>query len=138
MNVTRTYCKRKMDTTITPDTYTPGINDKGAYVDDIPVIRHGIYCSCGSRDKMYPNRASFTAHTKTKHHQQWLETLNRNKANHYVESLRYKELAESQQKILVGLENQLVVKSTQLESLEKQVATLKVQLVSFISNIQVD
>ena len=127
-----------MDTAITPDTYTPGINDNGAYVDDIPVIRHGIYCSCGSRDKVYPNRASFTAHTKTKHHQQWLETLNRNRSNHYVESLRYKELAESQQKILIGLENQLVVKSTQLESLEKQVATLKVQLVSFISNIQVD
>ena len=128
-----------MDTAITADTYTPGLDDQGNYVDDIPVIRHGIYCLCGSRrDKNYANTASFTAHTKTKHHQQWLETLNRNKANHYVESLRYKELVESQQKILTSLENQLVIKSSQVVSLEKQVATLRLQLVSFVSNIQVD
>ena len=128
-----------MDTAITADTYTPGLDDQGNYVDDIPVIRHGIHCPCGSRrDKTYPTVASFTAHTKTKHHQQWLETLNRNKANHYVESLRYKELVESQQKILTSLENQLVIKSSQVVSLEKQVATLRLQLVSFVSNIQVD
>jgi hypothetical protein len=127
-----------MDTAITPDTYTPGLDDQGNYIDVIPVIRHGIKCLCGLRNHTYPNRASFTAHTRTAHHQKWLETLNRNKANHFVESLRYQELVESQQKILVGLENQLVVKSTQLESLEKQVATLKVQLMAFVSNIQLD
>ena len=128
-----------MDTAVTPETYTPGIDDQGNYTDDIPVIRHGIHCLCGSRkDKTYPNAASFTAHTKTKHHQQWLETLNRNKANYYVDSLRYKELVESQQKMLTSLENQLVVKSALVVSLEKQVTSLRIQLVSFVSNIQLD
>jgi hypothetical protein len=131
-----------MDTTLTPETYTPGIDYQGNYIDDISGIRnirHGIHCLCGSRkEKTYPNAASFTAHTKTKHHQQWLETLNQNKANYYVESLRYKELVESQQKILTSLENQLVVKSALVVSLEKQVTSLRIQLVSFVSNIQLD
>jgi hypothetical protein len=129
-----------MESALTADTYTPGLDDQGNYIDSIPVIRHGIYCLCGSRkDKTYPNSSSFTAHTKTKHHQQWLETLNQNKANYYVESLRYKELVESQQRILTSLENQLVVKSALVVSLEKQVTSLRIQLVALVSNsMQVD
>ena len=120
-----------MDFTHTPDTYTPGIDDKGNYIDQIPVIRHGIHCLCGSRkDKTYSNSTSFTAHIKTKHHQHWLENLNRNKANYYIESVRYKELVESQQKILVNLENQVLIKTNTIEKLEKQIICLNVQLVS--------
>jgi hypothetical protein len=129
-----------MESSLTADKYTPGIDDQGNYIDVIPVIRHGMYCLCGSRkDKVYANAPSFTAHTKTKHHQQWLETLNRNKANHYVDSLRYKELVESQQKILASLENQLVAKTSLVASLEKQVTHLRIQLVSFVSSsVQLD
>jgi len=38
-----------MDVAITPDTYSPSVNDRGDYVDYVPSIMHGIYCPCNSR-----------------------------------------------------------------------------------------
>ena len=65
-----------MEISLTPDTYTPVVNEAGNYVDKIPYIRNGIYCACGSRrDKIYTN-STFSSHTKSKHHQKWLQSLN--------------------------------------------------------------
>lgn len=36
-----------MNITLTPDTYTPIVDDKGNYIDRIPVIKNGLYCLCG-------------------------------------------------------------------------------------------
>jgi hypothetical protein len=97
-----------MEITITPDTYTPSVNSEGNYIDNIPVIKNGLYCPCGSRkDKTYENVTKFASHIKSKSHQKWLMVLNQNKANYYVEMLTNKELVESQQKIISQLENQL-------------------------------
>ena len=110
-----------MDLTVTPDTYTPSVNCNGDYIDNIPQIKHGIYCLCGSRkDKTYENRTSFAIHIKSNTHQKWLTSLNQNKANHYVEMVKHRELAENQRKIIAQLENQLSKKSLTIDYLTIQ------------------
>jgi hypothetical protein len=97
-----------MDIAVTPDTYTPSVNDNGMYIDSIPPIKTGLYCPCGSRrDKIYENTSKFSTHIQTKTHKKWLSMLNQNKANYYVELLKCKELIENQQIIINKLENQL-------------------------------
>jgi hypothetical protein len=114
-----------MDITILPDTYTPSVDEAGNYIDNIPLIRHGLFCPCGSRkDKAYENVTKFASHIKTKSHQKWLVILNQNKANYYVEMLQHKELAENQRKIITALENQLQKKNLTIDYLTEQL-TLK-------------
>ena len=114
-----------MEITLTPDTYSPGLNDKCDYVDCMPVIRNGIYCPCGSRkDKIYENNSKFQIHTKSKKHQKWLENMNHNKSNYYVESLKQKELVETQQQIIISLENQLKTKNLTVDYLTKQLTII--------------
>jgi len=109
------------DFTVTADTYTPSVNSNGDYVDNIPQIKHGIYCLCGSRkDKTYDNQVSFAIHIKSKTHQKWLMMLNQNKANHYVEMVKYRELVENQQKIITQMEIQLSKQKLTIESLRAQ------------------
>lgn len=116
-----------MDITLIPDIYTPGVDFNGNYVDNMPVIKHGLFCSCGSRkDKIYENTNKFAAHIKTKVHQKWLSVLNQNKANYYVEMLKNKELVENQQKIIIRLEHQLQQKSLTIDYLTEQLVTRKI------------
>jgi len=113
-----------MDITITPDTYTPSVNDKGDYIDNIPIIKNGLYCPCGSRkDKTYENATKFASHVKSKTHQKWLIILNQNKSNYYVEMLTNKELVETQKKIISQLENQLCKKTLTIDYLTQQLTT---------------
>ena len=110
-----------MDITITPDTYTPSVDNNGNYIDNIPIIKNGLFCPCGSRkDKTYENTTKFSAHIKSKSHQKWLIILNQNKANYYVEMLKNKELVEAQQKIIIQLENQLHKKTLTIDYLTDQ------------------
>jgi hypothetical protein len=110
-----------MDIIITPDTYTPSVNDSGNYIDNIPIIKNGIFCPCGSRkDKTYENTSKFATHIKTKCHQKWLMILNQNKANYYVETIKNKELIENQQKIITQLENNLNKKTLTIDYLTEQ------------------
>jgi hypothetical protein len=117
-----------MEITITPDTYTPSVNSEGNYIDNIPVIKNGLYCPCGSRkDKTYENVTKFASHIKSKSHQKWLMVLNQNKANYYVEMLTNKELIESQQKIISQLENQLYKKTLTIDYLTQQLTSKTIQ-----------
>ena len=110
-----------MDLTVTPDTYTPSVNIHGHYIDNIPRIKHGISCPCGSRkDKTYETNAKFAIHIKSQTHQKWLMTLNQNKANYYVEMLTHKELVENQRKLIAQLENQLSNKNLTIDYLTTQ------------------
>ena len=110
-----------MDITITPDTYTPSVDDNGNYIDNIPIIKNGLFCLCGTRkDKTYENTTKFATHIKSKSHQKQLIILNQNKANYYVEMLKNKELVEAQQKIIVQLENQLHKKVLTIDYLTDQ------------------
>ena len=97
-----------MDIATTPDIYTPSVDDNGNYIDRIPSIRNGIYCSCGARkDKVYETHTKFQSHIKSKIHQTWIVSLNNNKANYYVEMLQMKEVVDQQKKLLTQLENTL-------------------------------
>ena len=115
-----------MDITTTPDMYSPSVDNNGNYVDHIPVIKHGLFCPCGSRkDKIYENASKFSSHIKTKIHQKWLLILNDNKANYYMESLKYKEISENQQKIITRFEQQLQQKSLTIDYLTEQLVRNK-------------
>jgi hypothetical protein len=113
-----------MNVTITPDTYTPSVDDNGNYIDNIPMIKNGLFCPCCSRkDKKYENNSKFALHIKSKSHQKWLLSLNQNKANYYVEMIKNKELVENQQKIITQLENQLQKKTLTIDYLTDQLTS---------------
>lgn len=115
-----------MEITLTPDTYTPSVDNLGNYIDNTPIIKHGIICPCGSRkDKVYDSSSKFSAHTKTKIHQKWLTSLNQNKANYYVEMIHGKETIENQQKIIARLENQLQKKTMTIDYLTEVLSQIK-------------
>lgn len=110
-----------MDIATTPDIYTPSVDDNGNYIDRIPSIRNGIYCSCGARkDKVYETHTKFQSHIKSKIHQTWIVSLNNNKANYYVEMLQMKELVDQQKKLLTQLENTLQNKLLTIDYLTGQ------------------
>ena len=80
-----------MDISLTPDTYTPSVDENGNYIDKIPQIKNGLYCPCGARrDKVYETSGKFYSHTKSKIHNKWISNLNNNKANYYVELIKTK------------------------------------------------
>lgn len=97
------------------------MDDNGNYIDKIPVIKHGIYCLCGSRkDKAYENAVKFSSHIKSKSHQTWILTLNHNKANYYVGMMENKEIIENQRKIIKKLEIELQKKIMTIDYLTDQ------------------
>ena len=128
-----------MDITLTPDTYMPSVDDNGNYTDNIPIIKHGLFCPCGSRkDKTYENTSKFATHIKTKAHQKWLLILNQNKANYYVEMLKNKEVVENQQKIITQLEQQLQRKSLTIDYLTGQLTRQTNQQATTIDLLDID
>lgn len=111
------------DLALTPDTYSPAIDELGNYCDSIPAIRHGIYCPCGGRkDKVYESRQSFVTHTKTKCHQKWLEDLSRNKTNYYEEVQALKQTVQNQRLIIARLERDINTKIMTVDILTRKFA----------------
>ena len=119
-----------MELVTEPDTYSPNIDDKGNYIDKVPsfytnALATGLRCPCGTRkDKIYTSHATFTAHIKTKTHEKWLQELNTNKANFYVESQKLRDVVQSQ-KIMIGkMELNILNKNMTIDYLTKQLVTL--------------
>ena len=110
-----------MELSITPDIYSPGVNPDGNYIDTHVKIINGIYCPCTSRNKIYENETKFNSHKKTKMHQKWLNQLNNDKANYYVELIKLKENCENQKRIIQEMENELKRKSLTIDYLTEQV-----------------
>uniref|UniRef100_A0A6C0I8D0 Uncharacterized protein n=1 Tax=viral metagenome TaxID=1070528 RepID=A0A6C0I8D0_9ZZZZ len=113
-----------MELVVEPDIYSPSINDTGIYVDKVPpfnYIKKGLVCPCGSRkDKIYETHSVFVSHTKTKVHQKWLEGLNLNKANFYVELEKSKEVISNQRLIIAKLEKDINNKIMTIDYLTQQ------------------
>ena len=113
-----------MELVVEPDIYSPSINDNGIYVDKVPpfnYIKKGLVCPCGSRkDKIYETHSVFVSHTKTKVHQKWLEGLNLNKANFYVELEKSKEVISNQRLIIAKLEKDINNKIMTIDYLTQQ------------------
>lgn len=113
-----------MELVAEPDIYNPSIDDKGAYIDKVPpfnFIKKGLVCPCGSRkDKVYEAHSVFVAHTKTKAHQKWIESLNLNRSNFYVELEKSKEVISSQRLIIAKLEKDVNNKNMTIDYLTQQ------------------
>jgi hypothetical protein len=111
-----------MELTLTPDTYMPCVDDNGSYIDNIPIIKHGLFCPCGSRkDKTYDTHSIFSSHIKTKCHQNWLNNLNLNKANYYIENEELKETLQNQRIIIGKLEKDVQNKIMTIDYLTQQI-----------------
>jgi hypothetical protein len=94
-----------------PDIYSPNVDQNGNYIDRIPsfcLIKKGLRCPCGSRkDKIYETNQIFSAHIKTKTHQKWIDSLNLNKVNYYIENENLKETLMNQRLIIAKFEKDL-------------------------------
>jgi hypothetical protein len=113
-----------MELVVEPDIYSPSIDDNGLYIDKVPpfnYIKKGLVCPCGSRkDKVYESHSVFISHTKTKAHQKWLESLNLNRANFYVEFEKSKEVISNQRIIIAKLEKDVNNKILTIDYLTQQ------------------
>jgi hypothetical protein len=111
-----------MELVVEPDMYMPSVDELGNYVDKCPTFKKGLMCACGSRkDKVYETSAVFSAHIKTKTHQNWLQNLNLNKANHYIEKEKLKETVQNQRLIIARSE-------TEIHNLRQTITYLTAQL----------
>lgn len=113
-----------MDLSLEPELYSPSINATGEYVDVVPSpsqFKHGLRCPCGTRgQKAYVSSSLFSTHTKTKHHQKWLQQLNTNRTNHFTENVQLKETLHNQQLIISKLEKELYHKNWMVQYLSSQ------------------
>jgi len=120
-----------MELVTEPDTYSPNIDEHGNYADKVPsfntvALANGLRCSCGTRkDKVYTTAAMFSAHIKTKTHEKWLQDLNANKANFYVENKKLRDLIQSQKIMLGKMEVELANKSLTIDYLTQQLMSSK-------------
>ena len=116
-----------MELVTEPDTYTPGVDDIGNYIDTIPsfnVITHGLRCPCGTRkDKTYNTCSTFSSHCKTKTHQKWLYNLNLNKANHYIENEKLKNTLQTQRIIIAKMDKELQNNRMTIDYLTRQLSS---------------
>ena len=111
-----------MELVTEPDIYMPSVDELGNYVDKLTAFKKGLTCSCGSRlNKVYETNAMFSAHIKTKTHQNWLQTLNLNKANHYIEKEKLKDTVQNQRLIIARSE-------AEINNLRQTVTYLTMQL----------
>ena len=119
-----------MELATEPDTYSPNIDDNGNYVDKIPsfytnALANGLRCPCGTRkDKVYTSSAMFSAHIKTKTHEKWLQDLNTNKANFYIENQKLKDIVHSQKIIIGKFEVEVSNKNMTIDYLTQQLVKM--------------
>lgn len=112
------------DLALEAEIYTPNVDDNGIYVDKIPpvaVLKNGIRCPCGTRqDKTYNTVVKFSAHIKTKKHQEWITNLSKNKMNYYEENVKLKDTIHNQRLIIASLEKSINNKNLTIEFLTQQ------------------
>ena len=113
-----------MELVIEPDIYYPSIDDNGNYIDKIipaMFIKKGVTCPCGSRkEKVFETSSKFSCHTKTKIHKKWLENLNENRANYYIENEKLKETVNNQRMIIARMEKEINTKVMTIDYLTMQ------------------
>jgi hypothetical protein len=118
------YIIDAMELQTEPDTYTPSVNHLGNYIDVVPSfnnLKNGLRCPCGSRKgKTYVTYCLFSAHTKTKIHQNWLENLNLNKANYLIECENLKSTVKEQRIVIAQLDREIQNKNLTIDYLTQQ------------------
>jgi hypothetical protein len=125
-----------MELIVESDTYAPVLSESGKYEDCIPPFGGqitGYYCACGARkDKIYSSYSILMTHLKTKTHLKWIESLNLNRANHFVENQKLKETVASQRAIIARQEKTELSKDATIAYLTRQ---LTVKQVAFVNNL---
>ena len=128
-----------MSLALESDIYSPSMDD-GTYVDYVPPsskFKHGLRCPCGSRkDHIFDSKSSFNIHIKSKTHQKWLEELNANKMNYYIEFEKSKELVNTQKLIIARQELELRKKTDTIAYLSQQLVALntgKTEMIDLLS-----
>lgn len=112
-----------------PDTYAPGINNEGIYVDRIP-SQHvfsvsGMRCPCSTRkDTVFWTRQSFLNHTRTKTHQTWLSELSLENANMFVKSQEMERTIKEQKIVIAKLEKEISHRDITILTLTRQFNSL--------------
>jgi hypothetical protein len=128
-----------MDLVVEPDTYTPSMDDVGNYIDKIPttqVLKRGIRCPCGSRkDKIHHSYSAFSLHIKTKTHQKWLEDVNNNKTNYYIENRELKDTLANQRLIIANLEKEIALKIKTVDFLTQSLVSLSKTVEPVVDNL---
>jgi hypothetical protein len=113
-----------MELVTEPELYSPSIDNAGNYIDKMPsfnTLKYGIRCPCGSRkEKHYDTTGSFSTHTKSKTHQKWLDNLNLNKANYYVENEKLKHTLQDQRMIIAKMDIEIQNKNLTIDYLTQQ------------------
>jgi hypothetical protein len=128
-----------MDLVVEPDIYAPSIDDNGCYTDKVPpfnYIKKGLICPCGSRkDKIYESHSVFVSHTKSKAHQKWIETLNLNRSNFYVENEKFRDVIQNQRLIIAKLEKDVNNRNMTIDYLTQQLHKMNNNISGSISTI---
>lgn len=100
-----------MELLLESDLYEPCLDECGNYTDVLPSsskFAHGLRCPCGTRqDHIFDNRTSFGTHLKSKTHQKWIQSINNNKMNYFVECQKLTELTNCQKLIIARIEKEL-------------------------------
>jgi len=65
-----------MKAQITPESYTPILNNHDNFIDHVPCLKNGIRCPCGEDNNIYDNENKFLSHINTERHKIWLSRLN--------------------------------------------------------------
>jgi hypothetical protein len=115
-----------MELAIEPDIYEPNVNDKGDYIDIIPPsykFKNGLRCICGTRkEHIFDNRQSFIIHIKTKTHKKWINEINLNKMNYYIDNIKLNEIIENQKIIIATLQKENDENNQLIKYLTKKIA----------------
>jgi inner membrane protein involved in colicin E2 resistance len=128
-----------MDLITESDIYSPNIDANGKYIDKIPsfhIYKNGLRCPCGSRkDKIYDCSSYFNSHIKTKTHQKWLENINANKTNYYIENIKLLDTINNQKLIIAKMEKDINTKILTIDFLTQQLSTYKNIQLNQVNNL---
>jgi len=132
-----------MELTVEPEIYSPSIDDLGNYIDVIPPstnLKNGIKCSCGGsrKNQSYNTASTFAKHTKSVTHQKWLENINNNKSNYYVETITLRKTVDNQRQIIAEKEKLISSKELVIQCLTEQIEKEKAKNMRPIKLIDID
>lgn len=99
-----------MDLIVESDIYEPSLDECGNYIDYLPTsgkFKNGIRCHCGTRkEHIFDSRQSFSGHIKTKTHLKWLNDINLNKMNYFIENVKLNETINNQKIMIAKLQRE--------------------------------
>ncbi len=108
-----------MEKVVAIEEYIPSVDAEGKYFDHVGTWSHSMKCMCGGRGEgVYETRTKFTAHCRTKCHQEWLAILTMSNQNYYNEVIKLRKLTDDLTHLVAKLSNDLSAKTLAYDSLK--------------------